>query len=68
VYKKHYPPSLTDNVWRLKNIGKEGPIDKRLESEGIKNVLDFLKLNTIDPEKLRKVSVHAQKSITRTNS
>ncbi|XP_062196088.1 protein SAR DEFICIENT 1-like [Phragmites australis] len=53
LYKKHYPPFLTDNVWRLKNIGKDGPIDKRLESEGIKNVQDLLKLNTIDPDKLK---------------
>ncbi|KQJ96246.1 protein SAR DEFICIENT 1 isoform X2 [Brachypodium distachyon] len=53
LYKKHYPPNLTDNIWRLKNIGKDGPIDKRLESEGIKNVQDFLKLNTIEPDKLK---------------
>ncbi|KAL6842500.1 hypothetical protein ACP4OV_027735 [Aristida adscensionis] len=53
LYKKHYPPLLTDNVWRLKNIGKDGPIDKRLGSKGIKNVQDFLMLNTIDPEKLK---------------
>ncbi|CAL5011938.1 unnamed protein product [Urochloa decumbens] len=53
LYKKHYPPLLTDNIWRLKNIGKDGPIDKRLESEGIRTVQEFLKLNTIDPEKLR---------------
>ncbi|KAF7088386.1 hypothetical protein CFC21_091503 [Triticum aestivum] len=53
LYKKHYPPTLTDNIWRLKNIGKDGPIDKRLESEGIKNVQDFLKLHTIDPDKLQ---------------
>lgn len=52
-YKKHYPPFLTDNVWRLENIGKDGPIDKRLQSEGIRNVQDFLKLNTIDPDKLQ---------------
>ncbi|PWZ04030.1 Protein SAR DEFICIENT 1, partial [Zea mays] len=52
-YKKHYPPLMTDNIWRLKNIGKDGPIDKRLQSEGIRNVQDFLKLNTIDPEKLQ---------------
>lgn len=57
VYKKHYPPILTDNIWRLKNIGKDGPIDKRLESEGIKNVQDFLKLHTIDPDKLKNVSI-----------
>ncbi|GJN03315.1 hypothetical protein PR202_ga20745 [Eleusine coracana subsp. coracana] len=62
LYKKHYPPSLTDNVWRLKNIGKEGPIDKRLESEGIKNVQDFLKFNTINPDKLK--TVHVQQLAT----
>ncbi|GJN16472.1 hypothetical protein PR202_gb03463 [Eleusine coracana subsp. coracana] len=56
-YKKHYPPSLTDNVWRLENIGKEGPIEKRLESHGIKNVQDFLKLNTMNPDKLRTAHV-----------
>lgn len=53
LYKKHYPPLLTDNIWRLKNIGKDGPIDKRLESEGVKTVQDFLKLDTIDPDKLK---------------
>ncbi|KAM0919833.1 hypothetical protein ACQ4PT_007978 [Festuca glaucescens] len=53
LYKKHYPPILTDNIWRLKNIGKDGPIAKRLESEGVKNVQDFLKLNTMDPDKLK---------------
>ncbi|WVZ93343.1 hypothetical protein U9M48_039330 [Paspalum notatum var. saurae] len=53
LYKKHYPPFLTDNLWRLKNIGKDGPIDKRLESEGIRTVQDFLKLNTTSPERLR---------------
>ncbi|CAL5002601.1 unnamed protein product [Urochloa decumbens] len=53
LYEKHYPPLLTDNMWRLKNIGKDGPIDKKLESEGIRNVQEFLKLNSTDPERLR---------------
>ncbi|VAI49137.1 protein SAR DEFICIENT 1-like [Triticum dicoccoides] len=53
LYKKHYPPLLTDNIWRLKNIRKDGPIDKRLESEGVKNVQDLLKLQTVDPDKLK---------------
>lgn len=57
MYQKHYPPFLNDKIWRLKNIGKDGPIDKRLESEGIKNVQEFLKLNTIDPAKLRAVRI-----------
>uniref|UniRef100_A0A453N561 Uncharacterized protein n=1 Tax=Aegilops tauschii subsp. strangulata TaxID=200361 RepID=A0A453N561_AEGTS len=63
LYKKHYPPTLTDNIWRLKNIGKDGPIDKRLESEGIKNVQDFLKLHTIDPDKLQNIDNGGQHSI-----
>ena len=67
MYKKHYPPFLTDNIWRLKNIGKDGPIDKRLESEGIRNVQDFLKLNTIDPEKLKAVSTRTHDISTYTN-
>ncbi|CAL5011931.1 unnamed protein product [Urochloa decumbens] len=53
LYEKHYPPLGTDNIWRLKNIGKDGPIDKKLESEGIRNVQEFLKLNSTDPERLR---------------
>ncbi|OEL32516.1 Calmodulin-binding protein 60 C [Dichanthelium oligosanthes] len=53
LYKKHFPPLLSDNIWRLKNIGKDGPIDKRLDSEGIRTIQDFLKLNTIGPDKLR---------------
>ncbi|TVU06459.1 hypothetical protein EJB05_49676 [Eragrostis curvula] len=64
LYKKHYPPSLTDNVWRLTNIGKGGPIDKKLESEGVKNVQDFLKLNTIDPDKLRTLVGMSDKQFT----
>lgn len=55
MYKKHFPPLLTDNVWRLRNIGKDGPVDKRLEAEGIMNVQDFLKLNTMNPNKLKSV-------------
>ncbi|KAL6660851.1 hypothetical protein ACP70R_000235 [Stipagrostis hirtigluma subsp. patula] len=66
LYKKHYPPLLTDNVWRLKNIGKDGPIDKRLESEGINNVQDFLKLNTIDPDKLQALHGMSEKQWTTT--
>jgi len=63
VYKKHYPPFLTDNIWRLEKIRKDGPIDKKLESEGIRTVQDFLKLNTIDPNKLRAVRIHRRMMI-----
>lgn len=62
------PPLLIDNTWRLKNIGKDGSIDKRLQSEGIRNVQDFLKLNTIDPDKLQAVRTRTHDiSYTHTN-
>ncbi|KAG0493392.1 hypothetical protein HPP92_004386 [Vanilla planifolia] len=55
AYKKHYPPSLDDEVWRLEKIAKEGRFHKRLESERIFTVGDFLKLHTADPTCLRKI-------------
>lgn len=57
VYKKHYPPALNDEVWRLEKIGKDGSFHKRLNSAGILTVEDFLRLVVRDPQKLRKVSV-----------
>lgn len=56
MYKKHYPPSLEDEVWRLEKIGKDGAFHRRLADDGIKTVQDFLKLSTVDPQKLKKVS------------
>lgn len=55
AYKKHIPPRPDDEVWRLKNIRKDGPIHKRLESERVRNVQGFLNLHATNPEKLRKV-------------
>lgn len=57
VYKKHYPPALEDEVWRLEKIGKDGAFHKKLSAEGIKTVQDFLKLSVIEPNKLRKVNI-----------
>ena len=48
---------LHDEVWRLEKIGKDGAFHKKLTSEGIKTVQDFLKLSIIDPHRLRKVPV-----------
>jgi hypothetical protein len=56
VYKKHYPPALEDDVWRLENIGKDGAFHKRLSQEGIETVEQFLRLLVMDPQKLRSVS------------
>ena len=55
VYKKHYPPALADEVWRLEKIGKDGAFHKRLQQNGIKTVEDFLRNYIVDQQKLRNV-------------
>jgi len=56
VYKKHYPPALDDEVWRLEKIGKDGAFHKKLNKAGIYNVKEFLRLMVKDSQKLRTVS------------
>ncbi|KAH9622481.1 hypothetical protein KSS87_015244 [Heliosperma pusillum] len=55
LYKKHYPPALTDEVWRLEKIGKDGSFHKRLNNAGIYVVEDFLRLAVKDSQKLRNI-------------
>ncbi|XP_076945921.1 calmodulin-binding protein 60 D-like [Bidens hawaiensis] len=55
LYKKHYPPTLNDEVWRLEKIGKDGSFHKRLNSSGIFTVEEFLRLVVRDAQKLRKI-------------
>ncbi|KAK6124423.1 hypothetical protein DH2020_041843 [Rehmannia glutinosa] len=55
LYKKHYPPALTDEVWRLEKIGKDGSFHKRLNKAGIHTVEDFLRFVVRDPQKLRNI-------------
>jgi len=55
VYKKHYPPALKDDVWRLEKIGKDGSFHKRLSAAGIYTVEDFLRLGVRDSQRLRTV-------------
>jgi hypothetical protein len=55
VYKKHHPPVLEDEVWRLEKIGKEGAFHKRLNKEKIVTVKDFLTRLHLDAPRLRKV-------------
>ncbi|GFQ03873.1 hypothetical protein PHJA_002531100 [Phtheirospermum japonicum] len=55
LYKKHHPPSLSDEVWRLEKIGKDGAFHKRLRKERIHTVQDFLKLLFLDPTRLRSI-------------
>ncbi|GMP62237.1 hypothetical protein CsSME_00024415 [Camellia sinensis var. sinensis] len=56
LYKKHYPPALNDDVWRLEKIGKDGSFHKRLNKSGIFTVEDFVRLVVRDSQKLRTVS------------
>ncbi|TYH96977.1 hypothetical protein ES332_A12G212300v1 [Gossypium tomentosum] len=55
LYKKHYPPMLGDEVWRLDRIGKNGIIHVRLASEGINTVQDFLRMLVVSPGELRRI-------------
>ncbi|XWS73211.1 hypothetical protein CRYUN_Cryun02cG0107100 [Craigia yunnanensis] len=55
LYKKHYPPALSDEVWRLEKIGKDGSFHKRLTAERIFTVEDFLRLVVRDQQKLRNI-------------
>ncbi|XP_057545528.1 calmodulin-binding protein 60 B-like [Amaranthus tricolor] len=55
LYKKHYPPALYDDVWRLEKIGKDGSFHKRLSNNGINIVEDFLRLAVKDSQKLRTI-------------
>ncbi|XVF12143.1 hypothetical protein REPUB_Repub08aG0088800 [Reevesia pubescens] len=55
LYKKHHPPSLSDEVWRLEKIGKDGAFHKRLSRENINTVKDFLTMLFIDPPRLRHI-------------
>ncbi|KAI3755028.1 hypothetical protein L1987_54821 [Smallanthus sonchifolius] len=54
-YKKHHPPSLVDDVWRLEKIAKDGVFHKRLESNRICTVKDFLQMYTTNRSSLRKL-------------
>ncbi|XP_057804946.1 protein SAR DEFICIENT 1 [Salvia miltiorrhiza] len=55
LYKKHHPPALEDEVWRLEKIGKGGAFHQKLSAQGINTVQDFLKLYVVDSPKLKKI-------------
>ncbi|KAL1549760.1 calmodulin-binding protein 60 B-like [Salvia divinorum] len=52
-YKKHHPPWLNDQVWRLERIGKDGTCHKQLSKLGISNVGDFLRSLAMNPTSVR---------------
>ncbi|XP_042468219.1 calmodulin-binding protein 60 F-like isoform X2 [Zingiber officinale] len=53
--EKHHPPKLTDQVWNLVNIRKDGVYHRRLTAAGILNVQQFLQALSVDPENLRRL-------------
>ncbi|KAI7742441.1 hypothetical protein M8C21_026983 [Ambrosia artemisiifolia] len=55
LYKKHHPPMLEDEVWRLEKIGKDGAFHKKLAAKDIKTVQDFLRLSVVNEPKLRMI-------------
>lgn len=55
LYKKHHPPHLHDEIWRLERIAKDGAFHKRLAFHGVVSVQEFLQLYMTDPTKLRTV-------------
>ncbi|KAK9115424.1 hypothetical protein Syun_022221 [Stephania yunnanensis] len=55
LYKKHHPPSLGDEVWRLEKIGKDGAFHKKLSSACISTVQELLKLWVVHPGQLRAI-------------
>ncbi|KAM0895608.1 hypothetical protein ACQ4PT_023730 [Festuca glaucescens] len=55
LYRKHYPPALGDDVWRLEKIGKEGAFHKKLTQNGVRTVQEFLQMLVVKPDVLRMI-------------
>ncbi|XP_039839758.1 calmodulin-binding protein 60 C-like [Panicum virgatum] len=58
-YRKHDIPSLSDDVWRLKKISKDGAFYDALRGSGILFVKDFLRLYYKDEQALRNILIKA---------
>ncbi|GAB4835760.1 hypothetical protein Ancab_000669 [Ancistrocladus abbreviatus] len=54
-YQKHNTPALSDPVWRLKRIAKDGASHKRLAEREIHTVREFLQLYHANPLLLRDI-------------
>ncbi|GJY63433.1 cam-binding protein 60-like protein G [Tanacetum coccineum] len=54
-YKKHHPPYLVDEIWRLEKIAKDGVLHKRLATYRICTVKDFLQMYATNQSLLRKL-------------
>ncbi|KAI3807055.1 hypothetical protein L1987_22975 [Smallanthus sonchifolius] len=55
LYCKHEIPSLSDPVYRLKEISIHGDLFKQLSEANIKTVMDLLTIHAINPQRLRKI-------------
>ncbi|KAF8392624.1 hypothetical protein HHK36_022972 [Tetracentron sinense] len=64
LYRKHHPPSLGDEIWRLEKIGKDGAFHSRLADNGINTVQDFMRLLVTDPSLLRSILGNGMSSKT----
>ncbi|KAI8543589.1 hypothetical protein RHMOL_Rhmol08G0230300 [Rhododendron molle] len=56
LYQKNHPPSLSDAVWRLEKIGKDGTYHIRLSKENINTVKDFVTLLNTNPQRLKQAT------------
>ncbi|XAR49274.1 hypothetical protein NMG60_11032406 [Bertholletia excelsa] len=54
-YRKHHPPNLDDDIWRLEKIAKDGAFHKKLAAGGIYTVKDLLRSFNVDHSSLRNV-------------
>ncbi|XP_047326434.1 calmodulin-binding protein 60 A-like [Impatiens glandulifera] len=54
LYVKHPIPTPSDDIWRLKNIIKGGPMHKSLRTNDINIVQTFLREFNLNPQRLRK--------------
>ncbi|KAI4987577.1 hypothetical protein ZWY2020_020377 [Hordeum vulgare] len=53
-FEKHYPPKLSDEVWRLEKIGRNGAYRQALSDSGIDTVQKLLQSYVKDEQKLLK--------------
>ncbi|URD73085.1 Calmodulin binding protein-like [Musa troglodytarum] len=60
--EKHHPPSLTDEVWYLEKIRKDGSFHKRLVNAGIHCVKQFLQALSMDHDNLCKLLGNGESS------
>ncbi|KAK9069648.1 hypothetical protein SSX86_011552 [Deinandra increscens subsp. villosa] len=54
-YKKHHPPALGDDIWRLEKVAQNGAFHQRLASNGIRTVKHLLQMYYTNELSLRKI-------------